>query len=104
MGARLEQQWFLQATSALDGRLLELSAPQLEQLLRLLLGVGVAPAGAWLDQADWAGQQLAQQQEAAGGWPELLLQLRQLQDEQAAGAAAKAASSGSEVGVEVTGH
>lgn len=90
LGASLERPWVLQATAALDGRLVELSTPQLQQLLTLLLAVKVAPSEAWLDRADRAVQQLVQQQgvpdvDASGqqeNCQELLLQLQQMQAQQ----------------------
>jgi len=53
---------------------MELSGPQLQQLLSLLLSAGITPTGAWLDAADWAakqaGQQQQQQQPAASSPPQ----------------------------------
>jgi hypothetical protein len=108
LGAQPDRQWLLQASAALDNRLMELSGPQLQQLLALLLSAEVAPPAAWLDRADWAAQQLAQQQEAGAAGPqqvscqELLMQLRQLQAQQRANGEASGSTGGS-VGVEMTG-
>jgi hypothetical protein len=108
LGAQPDRQLLLQASAALGNRLMELSGPQLQQLLALLLSADVAPPVPWLDRADWAAQQLAQLQEASavgaqqGGCQELLAQLRQLQAQQQTKGAASGSTAGS-VGVEMTG-
>lgn len=111
LGAQPDRQWLLQASAALDNRLVELSGAQLQQLLALLLSADAAPPVAWLERADWAAQQLAQQQELGqagvlgtqqGSCQELLAQLRQLQVQQQVKGAGSGSAGGS-IGVEMTG-
>lgn len=63
LGSPPDQHWLERAVAALDGRLMELSELQLQQLLSLLLSVGITPTAAWLDAADWAAKQAGQQQQ-----------------------------------------